>query len=393
MVFTAAELPKFTTHPATFIPTVFGGHVLVYESRSHPGHRREFAFKTRFTNQSGVSSCYYRCMSCRSMKNKVAVGPDGKPPQIPCIAVKNGYIVNDPDFPEANDHFCVPPTIEESKQREANGFAKAIVKGRPRQKNARGAKNGTATRRQQAATQLQAYQMANLINGAADSIFNFSNFANGFDLSTSLASTSAAALLQLSNGDFAANIAKLEGRSDEDNSKHDARPDEDDFDGTLNANRILASLISSEPALRSDMSVVPQRNALALPASLLSVKEDGFDGESHDNSKSSPESYTALVMNSLPKTENKADSENSASNLHSTPSSSGLTLTLTNGVNNGRKRKAKSVSLDSHLDEIFERYIVNNWELNENGLFLKSFFLVFYMKLPYSRTAKALKCI
>ncbi|EJW69926.1 hypothetical protein WUBG_19168 [Wuchereria bancrofti] len=137
MVFTAAELPKFTTHPATFIPTVFGGHVLVYESRSHPGHRREFAFKTRFTNQSGVSSCYYRCMSCRSMKNKVPPGPDGKPPQIPCIAVKNGFIVNDPDFPEANDHFCIPPTLDESRQREANGFAKAIVKGRPRQKATR----------------------------------------------------------------------------------------------------------------------------------------------------------------------------------------------------------------------------------------------------------------
>lgn len=38
-------------------------------------------------------------------------------PAVPCIAVKNDLLINDPDFPEASDHFCTPPTIDESNQR------------------------------------------------------------------------------------------------------------------------------------------------------------------------------------------------------------------------------------------------------------------------------------
>uniref|UniRef100_A0A914R4M1 Uncharacterized protein n=1 Tax=Parascaris equorum TaxID=6256 RepID=A0A914R4M1_PAREQ len=273
----------------TFIPTVFGGHVLVYESRSHPGHRREFAFKTRFTNQSGVSSCYYRCMSCRSMKNKVPPGPDGKPPQIPCIAVKNGYIVNDPDFPEANDHFCIPPTIEESKQKEENGFAKAIVKGRPRQKPPNDL--------------CEEMKMNGFTNGEMKKCFD-----NGSTI----------------------------------------KFDDDDSDGTTKANNLLASLISMEPALRSGLNITTHRNLTP-----LLVDEDNTD--LCQEFRRSPESYTALVMNSLSRSDSRPTSASSTSTT----------------ITNLRKRKTPLKYVEPHLEQIFERYIINNWELPDNGFFFR----------------------
>ncbi|VIO97710.1 D-isomer specific 2-hydroxyacid dehydrogenase, NAD binding domain containing protein [Brugia malayi] len=384
MVFTAAELPKFTTHPATFIPTVFGGHVLVYESRSHPGHRREFAFKTRFTNQSGVSSCYYRCMSCRSMKNKVPPGPDGKPPQIPCIAVKNGFIVNDPDFPEANDHFCIPPTLDESRQREANGFAKAIVKGRPRQKATRknntggGIGNGSNLKKDSViAAQLQAYQeMSNaLLNGSAGNIFDISSIAGGFDLSSDFTASSASQLLSLVTGGVK---GELDSAGDSSDFLNNIKIEDDDSDGTAKATHLLASLISSEPALRTQMmlpatahrtNVLPLAIATsAIPTSSGGTEDEQLNSINGPDTRSSPESSTAVVINSLQNSDSRPPSVSSSS--ASVPLS-GITVptVLVNGLStSSRKRKGNSGnSLENHFDEIFERYILNNWEIVDNG--------------------------
>jgi len=114
-----------------------GRRILIYDSKSHPGHRREFAYKTRFTNRSGQTTVYYRCMACRSLKHRLQRlmwgsenGPVGTPgsagkgkspaneggmtingekiPGVPCIAVKNDLLINDPDYPDANHHFCKP---------------------------------------------------------------------------------------------------------------------------------------------------------------------------------------------------------------------------------------------------------------------------------------------
>ncbi|VDO31979.1 unnamed protein product [Onchocerca flexuosa] len=387
MVFTAAELPKFTTHPATFIPTVFGGHVLVYESRSHPGHRREFAFKTRFTNQSGVSSCYYRCMSCRSMKNKVPPGPDGKPPQIPCIAVKNGFIVNDPDFPEANDHFCVPPTIDESRQREANGFAKAIVKGRPRQKTTRKNNNNgnigvigngsNAKKDSIIAAQLQAYQeMSNaLLNGSVGNIFDISSIAGGFDLSSDFSASSASQLLSLVTGGVK---GELDSAGDSSDFLKNIKIEDDDSDGTAKATHLLASLISSEPALRTQMmlpTTAHRSNILSLPVATSTVatssgstEDEQLNGMNGPDIRSSPESSTAVIINSLQGSDSRPPSVSSSS--ASLPLS-GITVptVLANGLSaNSRKRKGNGGnSLEAHFDEIFERYILNNWEIVDNG--------------------------
>ncbi|VDN94708.1 unnamed protein product [Brugia pahangi] len=384
MVFTAAELPKFTTHPATFIPTVFGGHVLVYESRSHPGHRREFAFKTRFTNQSGVSSCYYRCMSCRSMKNKVPPGPDGKPPQIPCIAVKNGFIVNDPDFPEANDHFCIPPTLDESRQREANGFAKAIVKGRPRQKTTRknnaggGIGNGSNLKKDSViAAQLQAYQeMSNaLLNGSAGNIFDISSIAGGFDLSSDFSASSASQLLSLVTGGVK---GELDSAGDSSDFLNNIKIEDDDSDGTAKATHLLASLISSEPALRTHMmlpatahrtNVLPLAIATsAIPTSSGGTEDEQLNSTNGPDTRSSPESSTAVVISSLQNSDSRPPSVSSSS--ASVPLS-GITVptVLVNGLStSSRKRKGNSGnSLENHFDEIFERYILNNWEIVDNG--------------------------
>ncbi|KAL3985265.1 D-isomer specific 2-hydroxyacid dehydrogenase NAD binding domain family protein [Acanthocheilonema viteae] len=386
MVFSASELPKFTTHPATFIPTVFGGHVLVYESRSHPGHRREFAFKTRFTNQSGVSSCYYRCMSCRSMKNKVPPGPDGKPPQIPCIAVKNGFIVNDPDFPEANDHFCVPPTIEESRQREANGFAKAIVKGRPRQKatrknnnngNTGGIGNGSNPKKDSVMAQLQAYQeMSNaLLNGSAGNIFDISNIAGGFDLGTDFSASSASQLLNLVTGGVK---CELDAAGDSNDFLKNIKIEDDDSDGTAKATHLLASLISSEPALRTQMmlpTTAHRTNVLPLSVATSAVatssggtEDEQLNGMNGPDTRSSPESSTAMIMNSFQGSDSRPPSVSSSS---ASASLSGITVptVLANGLStNSRKRKGNNGnSLETHFDEIFERYILNNWEIVDNG--------------------------
>ncbi|MFH4973768.1 hypothetical protein AB6A40_000477 [Gnathostoma spinigerum] len=346
MVFTAAELPKFTTHPATFIPTVFGGHVLVYESRSHPGHRREFAFKTRFTNQSGVSSCYYRCMSCRSMKNKVPPGPDGKPPQIPCIAVKNGYIVNDPDFPEANDHFCVPPTIEESKQKEENGFAKAIVKGRPRQKPRQ---NKTNTRRQLYNPTVSSYPDFSLLNDSYN-IFDISNLTNGIDIDASFGNATTSSYLALTGGDSNGDI-KLNGFKDENGESPKSltsmvKIEDEDSDGTVKANNLLASLINSEPALRSGL---PSRGNHRSSVT-VDVTEDISNSVAQEFRRS-PESYTQLVINSLQKSTSNCLSQSANSLLNCL----------------SRKRKLPSKDVDIHLEQIFERYVTNNWELPENA--------------------------
>lgn len=53
-----------------------------------------------------------------------------KLPAVPCIAVKNEMLINDPDFPEASDHFCTPLTIEESNNRLKVTFERGFKRAR-----------------------------------------------------------------------------------------------------------------------------------------------------------------------------------------------------------------------------------------------------------------------
>lgn len=55
--------------------------------------------------------------------------------QVPCIAVKNDLLINDPDFPDASDHFCSPLTIEESNQRLQNTFERGHKRARMKMAN------------------------------------------------------------------------------------------------------------------------------------------------------------------------------------------------------------------------------------------------------------------
>ena len=54
---------------------------------------------------------------------------------MPCIAVKNDLLINDPDFPEASDHFCTPLTIDESNQRLRNTFERGHKRARMKMAN------------------------------------------------------------------------------------------------------------------------------------------------------------------------------------------------------------------------------------------------------------------
>ena len=74
-------------------------------------------------------------MACRALRHRLQrCLPKENLPAVPCIAVKNDMLINDPDFPvirrrenlhnqkvfflqEASDHFCTPLTIEESNHR------------------------------------------------------------------------------------------------------------------------------------------------------------------------------------------------------------------------------------------------------------------------------------
>uniref|UniRef100_A0A915NSK6 Uncharacterized protein n=1 Tax=Meloidogyne floridensis TaxID=298350 RepID=A0A915NSK6_9BILA len=113
-----------------------GRQILIYDSRSHPGRRREFAYKTRFTNQSGLTTVYYRCMACRALRHRLqrTLSKD-RLPAVPCIAVKNDLLINDPDFPDASDHFCSPLTIGESNQRLKNTFERGHKRARMKMAN------------------------------------------------------------------------------------------------------------------------------------------------------------------------------------------------------------------------------------------------------------------
>lgn len=112
------NLPPFVPMRPVYAPSGYGRQILIYDSRAYPGRRREFAYKTRFTNQSGLTTVYYRCMACRALRHRLQrVMPKEELPAVPCIAVKNEMLINDPDFPEASDHFCTPLTIQESNDR------------------------------------------------------------------------------------------------------------------------------------------------------------------------------------------------------------------------------------------------------------------------------------
>lgn len=99
------NISPFVPIKPVYAPSGYGRQILIYDSRSYPGHRREFAYKTRFTNQSGLTTVYYRCMACRALRHKMQrVCEKEKLPAVPCIAVKNELLINDPDFP---GNYCI----------------------------------------------------------------------------------------------------------------------------------------------------------------------------------------------------------------------------------------------------------------------------------------------
>uniref|UniRef100_A0A914ZBG3 Uncharacterized protein n=1 Tax=Panagrolaimus superbus TaxID=310955 RepID=A0A914ZBG3_9BILA len=136
-----SQLPPFSAMRPVYAPSGYGRQILIYDSRSYPGHRREFAYKTRFTNQSGLTTVYYRCMACRALRHRLQrILPKDKLPAVPCIAVKNDLLINDPDYPEASDHFCSPLTVQESNHRLKvtfeRGYKRARMKMAAEEKNA-----------------------------------------------------------------------------------------------------------------------------------------------------------------------------------------------------------------------------------------------------------------
>uniref|UniRef100_A0A0K0FVI2 D-3-phosphoglycerate dehydrogenase (inferred by orthology to a human protein) n=1 Tax=Strongyloides venezuelensis TaxID=75913 RepID=A0A0K0FVI2_STRVS len=125
------ERAKFTPITPIYVPTGHGRQVLIYDSKSHPGHRREFSYKTQFTNQAGCTTVYYRCLGCRTLRRHLQnMLPAESLPAVPCIAVKNGVLINNPDFPEAADHFCQPPTISQSDERFRTGKRRNTMRNR-----------------------------------------------------------------------------------------------------------------------------------------------------------------------------------------------------------------------------------------------------------------------
>lgn len=70
-------------------------------------------------------------MACRALRHRLQrILPKDKLPAVPCIAVKNDMLINDPDFPEASDHFCTPLTIEESNNRLKVTFERGYKRAR-----------------------------------------------------------------------------------------------------------------------------------------------------------------------------------------------------------------------------------------------------------------------
>ncbi|KAI6206153.1 D-3-phosphoglycerate dehydrogenase [Aphelenchoides besseyi] len=127
----ASHFAPFQPIRPIYAPSGYGRQILIYDSRSHPGHRREFAYKTRFTNQSGLTTVYYRCMACRALRHRLQrCLPRENLPAVPCIAVKAELLINDPDFPEASDHFCTPLSIEESNHRLKVTFERGYKRAR-----------------------------------------------------------------------------------------------------------------------------------------------------------------------------------------------------------------------------------------------------------------------
>lgn len=125
------NLPPFVPMRPVYAPSGYGRQILIYDSRAYPGRRREFAYKTRFTNQSGLTTVYYRCMACRALRHRLQrVMSKEELPAVPCIAVKNEMLINDPDFPEASDHFCTPLTIQESNDRLKVTFERGYKRAR-----------------------------------------------------------------------------------------------------------------------------------------------------------------------------------------------------------------------------------------------------------------------
>ncbi|CAD5228506.1 unnamed protein product [Bursaphelenchus okinawaensis] len=127
----SSNFPPFQPMKPVYAPSGYGRQILIYDSRAFPGCRREFAYKTRFTNQSGLTTVYYRCMACRALRHRLQrLAPKDKLPAVPCIAVKNDMLINDPDWPEASDHFCQPLTIEESNNRLKVTFERGYKRAR-----------------------------------------------------------------------------------------------------------------------------------------------------------------------------------------------------------------------------------------------------------------------
>uniref|UniRef100_A0AC35TK55 2-Hacid_dh_C domain-containing protein n=1 Tax=Rhabditophanes sp. KR3021 TaxID=114890 RepID=A0AC35TK55_9BILA len=128
---TPGNRPRFTPITPVYVPTGHGRQVLIYDSKSHVGHRREFSYKTQFTNQAGCTTVYYRCLGCRTLRRHLQnMLPAESLPAVPCIAVKNGVLINDPDYPEAADHFCQPPTISQSDERFKTGKRRNTMRNR-----------------------------------------------------------------------------------------------------------------------------------------------------------------------------------------------------------------------------------------------------------------------
>ncbi|TMS35722.1 hypothetical protein L596_003058 [Steinernema carpocapsae] len=266
----------------------YGRMVLIYDSVSHPGHRREFAYKTQFTNMSGSTTVYYRCMACRALRHRLqrTMNPD----ELPAVpSVKNDQLMNDPDYPEANNHFCTPPTIEESMARQRNGYAKLMRKLRAQKgRDDPVGKGGVPP--------FEAVESANLLLQQIQS--------------------------NLYTGSEEPAPAKTEMESDAEQNES--------MDANVSANARLEALVKME--------------------------EDRFQ-----------KLNGSLAASSVEENNNLADIVSVASSaVSATPNMGFGASALSNKVSELWRALSRPKGVSTHISEIIDKFIVNNWELPES---------------------------
>ncbi|TMS35665.1 hypothetical protein L596_003021 [Steinernema carpocapsae] len=195
--------------------------------------------------------------------------------------------MNDPDYPEANNHFCSPPTIEESMARQRNGYAKLMRKLRAQKgRDDPAGKGGVPP--------FEAVESANLLLQQIQS--------------------------NLYTGGEEPAPAKTEMESDAEQNES--------MDANVSANARLEALVKME--------------------------EDRFQKLNGSSAASSVEENSNLAE--------------MVSTATSAASSGGFGASvLSNKVSELWRALSRPKCVSTHINDIVDKFIVNNWELPENA--------------------------